>query len=316
MPNTINNDLQLTWYYPNILNGLLSIDYDNKFYKKHGLRPPAFIIKNKLISFGSHFLEFLELINNLQLNNKKDDISKEEKNINKGFVQLIWEFDSLYDTLADVTLWLYDIKRNKGSFIHQDFSKAWIDVLKTFHTEIKDEIDRYLSMNNIFSHTSSAVDIGLLFQSLGDIINIWFFIVQVRPNGAISNNEDFHPTWNWMMTASSFNKELRDIYFLLYRILDLFETRVINPHKIETIIKGEEYDDLFEKIYHQIQLLPLIFFPNEESEQVYISKTVGDKLKIQLKNPQKVRETSKFTYFMKWDWHSNQFTIPYFKWEQ
>jgi hypothetical protein len=304
--SSINNNLEISWFEPNIVEDLWHIDIKKYFFYKHGLRHPSAMYAKKINIMWESFLLLLKEIN-------KDVIDEwnpnNENKTTELFIDLIHKFNSFIDVLSEITLGFYDIKRSKG-FIYKDLQKNNIQTYDIFYWLIKNDIDRYKSLNNHFKHTSNYIEF-IQFYSKNEK-SMWYFISTSNETWKILPDEKFHKKWNKKDTWTSFNKELRELFYLTYKVSDLFNYHVINKFKSEkSHLKKSKHNILFKNIYEELSKLDESFFPNEENDFVYIAWLKSNKLKISEKIAKKTKTERKFTLTYSWDWVANEFWLLY-----
>lgn len=309
--NWVNNNILKYWYSPELLESLAYIDYDKYYFKNYWIRHPYWIFKFKLEELWKSFLKILQEIN------KNDNLKIDVNNkvfinlINELFKNLIKDFQEFLEIFSEITIWFYSIIRNEKNFFYQDLNgnkiKEWIN----FYNLISNDISYYRELNNHFKHTGNYIEyIELRKQNL---VVPWYFVSTINKFWNIVPNEKYHKKWNNKYTWTSFNKELKNIYYLIYKISDLFDYHIISKFisdKVMVKVKEQE-DDLFKKIYENIIKLGDIYFPNEENKLIYTINLRWDYLKISQrlnwidKNPWRII----LTYT--WDWHSKSFWLLY-----
>ncbi len=297
----IKNELNITGYYPNIIHNLSKIDYEKYFFKKYWLQHPYWIYTKKLDKVGKTFLELLS-----ELNKKKRDKEK----ITNCYVELISKFNWLIEVASEIVLWFHEIERNH-KFVHQDLKKNGIAIYSNFYNSIKNDISYFKELNNHFKHASYNIE--YLDSESPTFTTIWYFISKVNSEWGIMPDENFHKPWNNKLTWNSFNKELREIYFLIYKLSHQLDHHVVSKFISDEIKIGisKNKEDIYESIYNELEKLDDSYFPNEEKDFVYKIRLRWDYLKINSQIPKRNLERRQFHIWYEWDWHSRIFALLY-----
>lgn len=309
----INNDLEISWYFPNIIESLRKINRESYFFAKHGMRNPAWMYGQKITSLWESMHELMIFLRT-QEHDETDKDCTYKNNLSKLFKNFINNLDSIYDTFCELTLWLSNIER-KSKFIHSDL--RWIPEWETFNTKLRnhDLIKYFQLLSNKLNHTSPSIEY-IEMISKNWIKVPWFCITTIDEKGSVVPHRDFHVRWDWMETWTSFNKIIKDAYFLIYYFSDLFDFHVItwkdstnswNDYKVN--------NDLYENIFNEIQKLEW-FFPNEQVAKQFNCKVTGNRLKIQHTEITKRLIPHKFRFALSWDWETRSFCLIYYKWKQ
>lgn len=267
-----------TGIIPEVISYLANIKEFEYSYKYYNLRHPGAIF-----NLTSTYLirDFLILLDELSYYQNNFDSSKEIK-LQKMYKQLIDGFFKFYDSFFEIIQacskqhtpptekefawqWLVNNKYNAGKYLFNE-TKMEIEELKFIYDELK--------------HSSNYLQPVYFYKDKFSIMG--YYLQSVESDGSIGPNIRLHPNYENMHVASSYNFNLRILYYLIYKISDILKN-VLLLHFKETydivISKNMDYkgeDRLWKELTEKIINLPKIYFPNEVNQWIpicYVSDT-------------------------------------------
>ena len=264
---------------PPIIGYLASIPEGGLSYRFYRLRHPGGIFN---IQFGSAVADLLEVskyINKLtpeEIHGKNWDTSELIRKFTLSLFSFARFFNSAYEIILgccreekdipnkEVWKWL----KNKG----YDAGEKYYNLL----SELRETLDIF----NELKHSSTRFGIVALQRSIDSANILGYYVSSVNNAGAIIPNEKYHPQMNGEHTATSFSLRLRAMYYGIYKASDVLLTALkehfikVHGQELKFNFNRKESNELTNELFHQIDSLPLVLFPNEKSKLVPIARKV------------------------------------------
>ncbi|MDD3421360.1 MAG: hypothetical protein PHS47_03560 [Methanocellales archaeon] len=156
------------------------------------------------------------------------------------------------------------------------------------YNKTKDDLKYFRKIYNKLKHTNRVIRTINFHRNKSAVMG--YYIEAVSDDGSVGPDEDFHPKYQNMHSANSYNLTLKMLYYSLYQISDFLKDVIINQvkdfHKKDLKFNSDYKTDTktWEELFYKIQNLPNIYFPNEFGKATCDVKIENGKLILQTKS--------------------------------
>lgn len=239
---------------PEVVGYLASIKEFEYSYKYYRLRHPGGIYN---LATNYVINDFIELLKELE-GHQQDYKTDRPINLEKIFRNLINDFFKFYESCFEIIQGCckQHTLPNDNEFLWKWLEKNKYKAGKEFHNKTKDSLESFRKIYNKLKHTSDTL------QSINFHINksaiMGYYIQAVADDGSLGPDEDLHPKHQGTHSASSYNFNLKKLYYSTYLILNILKEIIITHFKdvynINLVynekykIDGKLWNELFERI--------------------------------------------------------------------
>jgi hypothetical protein len=262
-----------------ILNSISDADCSHNHYN---LRHPADIFQMVLADVVQHFLELLNTI--LPIEQTPQTSPKLNKESLRLYKDLLSSFARYVDCAYEVILALCDkrpIAEGERKDLYKWLKKERFQAAAVYYGIIKPDTAFFRDVNNSLKHSSNAL------RSVTVLINsrpcLGYFIESASVDGTVGPSEVFHKGINGRVTANSFNRDLRLLYYCTYLIADALR-RAVGVHyralhnRDPLDDPNMHYDDTpFKELFDKISSLPLVYYSQEGRKAVPVAAISQEK---------------------------------------
>lgn len=157
-------------------------------------------------------------------------------------------------------------------FIHKWLVDKGYKVGKHFHGKIRNETNYFREIFNKLKHSGNQLR-GISATN-GATWLVGYCLEHADAGGAIAPNVDFHKRYDHKKPANSFHRDIRRLFFLLYRVSDELgasvteHLRTVWGSSLLPDLLHREDDTACKRLLAEIQKLPATYFPNETGLKV------------------------------------------------
>jgi hypothetical protein len=250
-------DIHKTAYYPPLMNYFIEIDERDIFNSSNNLRHPGGIYNITCLYIVKSLSKFIAIY--LDEKNSMDEVFD-------SFRLVIYDFFKFYDSCFEIMACFCDGESKLGN---KDFIDKWIEkngyrCSQDFKKEIGADLSVLKHLYNKLKHTSNRI--AWIKSRSGKNVSIGYYL-EVRDsegNAAPFDNVNY---------PISLNKEVRNLYFLIFKISYVLENVLVDHTKVNNknirfklskkILDAPEWKAL----YNQIAVLPRLYLFNEIGKQ-------------------------------------------------
>lgn len=223
-------------YVPEVVGYLASIKDFEYSYKYYCLRHPGGIFNVSTNYVLNCFLELLKELEEHQNNYDKD----RKLELEKKYRQLINDFFKFYDSCFEIIQACCkqhqppSEKEPRWNWLEKNKYRAG----KDFFNKLNSDLECYRKIYNKLKHSSNAIQ-SIKFHKAGSSTVMGYYLQSVANDGSIGPDEDIHPKYQNTHSASSYNFNLKKLYYLIYKISYALQEVIIQHFKqIYTIDLG------------------------------------------------------------------------------
>jgi hypothetical protein len=301
-------------YTPEVIGYLASIKEFEYSYKHYCLRHPCGIFN---LSINYVLNDFLELLKELGEHQSNFDKNKEIR-LSKKFSQLINDFFKFYDSCFEI---IQACCKQHPPF-KKEFLWKWLqrfnyETGKNFFNKLNSDLEHYRKIYNKLKHSINAIQPIYFYKD--EISVMGYYLQSVASDGSIGPDEEIHPKHQNTHSASSYNFNLRKLYYLVYKISLVLQEVIITHFEqvYETNLDfNQNYksdDKLWKELHERVTGLPYIFFPNEFNQNIPEVKINDNNLTFKIK---KAKSTNLDDYRIRLiesgDGFSRSFRMPFY----
>jgi hypothetical protein len=262
-----------------ILNSISDADCSHNHYS---LRHPADIFASVLSDVVQNFLGLLKTV--LPLEQPTQSSPEPNKESIRLYKDLLASFARYIDCSYEVILALCDkrpIADGERKDLYKWLKKERFQAAVVYYGIIKPDTAYFRDVNNTLKHSSNTL------RSVTVLINsrpcLGYFIEGASTDGTVGPSEIFHKGVNGQVTANSFNRDLRRLYYCTYLVSDALRRAVAVHYK--ALHNRDPLDDLntryddtqFKELFDKVSSLPLVYYSKEAGKLVPVATITQEK---------------------------------------
>lgn len=256
-------DIHKTGFYPPIMNYFLSVDESKIFNTKHELRHPGAIYN---ITSG-YVIKSLSSLIDAYTDESLFELGDKEAfdAIFDKFRLVIYDLFKFYDSCYEILACFCDAPTKPIKFIDRWLKKdAKVLLAEIFDDKLKDDKSLIYLTYNKLKHTSNRIAWANIVSEEKRCIG-YYLEAKTSTNVIGSTNEVEFPI--------SLNRQIRNIYFFIYKISDTL-CGVLNGYTKTIGVPfsfnaGVIDDDLWSDLFYKIEELQDYYLPTEISKEIY-----------------------------------------------
>lgn len=315
MENLSFNTRENLGLIPEVVGYLASVKEFEYSYKYYRLRHPGGIYN---LATNYVFNDFIELLKELE-EHQQDYKTDRPINLEKKFRNLINDFFKFYESCFEIIQGCckQHTLPNDNEFLWKWLEKNKYKAGKELHNKTKDSLEYFRKIYNKLKHTSNALQPVNFHINKSAIMG--YYIQTVAGDGSIGPDEDLHPKHQGTHSASSYNFNLKKLYYSIYLISNILKEIIIihfkDVYNID-LVYNEKYktnDKLWNELFERIRNLPETYFPNEFGKDIYDIQRDDNKLMFNIKPAQKINlYGSQITFIESGDGFTRSYRMPFF----
>ena len=303
----IRANLDLT---PEILGYLASIKEFEYSYKYYQLRHPGGIFNLATIYLIDDFIKVIDLVELQQT----DYDSK--RDIEERYHTLINSFFKFYDSCFEIIQGCCKEHERPKRDIWQWLEKNKYNAGTEFYEKTKEDIDYFRKIYNKLKHTSNHLQ---PISFLGAFNVVGYYVQSVCPEGSIGPDEDIHHKFQGKHSASSYNFDLKRLYYCIYECCFILKEALLKHFK-EVYALDLTYNDKhketgikWRQFFEKMSSLPENYFPSEQGKPIYQLKIENGNLVFKIKSAPMLNLSGyKIELLENGDSFSRSFRLPFF----
>ncbi|MBU4284277.1 MAG: hypothetical protein KJ968_04150 [Nanoarchaeota archaeon] len=300
---------------PEVLGYLASIKEFEYSYKYYHLRHPGGIFNLATNYVLNDFIGLLKDLEENQQNYDKDrKIELEEK-----FQNLINDFFKFCESCFEIIQGCckQHSPPNDNEFLWKWLEKNKYEAGKEIYNKTEDDLEYFRKIYNKLKHSSNALQPVIFHLNKSAIMG--YYVQAVADDGSLGPDEDLHPKHQGTHSASSYNFNLRKLYYCIYKISNILK-KVILIHFKEVYSIDLDFnanyktdDKLWNELFERINKLPKTYFPNEFGKDICDIQKNDDKLIFTIKPTEHTNLFgSQITFLESGDGFTRSYRMPFF----
>lgn len=270
MDELVINLRETLGYTPEVIGYLAGIKNSEYSYRHYCLRHPGGIFNLSTSYVLDAFLDLLAELENYQ----SDCTEGKKTGIAKKFRQLINDFFKFYESCFEVIQACCKIHPfpSEKEPLWQWLEKNGYEAGKIFFKKLDPDLSHYRKIYNNLKHTSNSIQPICFHKDSFSIAG--YYLQSVAIDGSVGPNETIHPKYQNTYSASSYNFNLRKLYYLIYKVSYVLQESLMDHFKQtynRTLSFNNDYkanDKRWSDLNQKISKLPSFYFPNEFNQLV------------------------------------------------
>jgi len=258
-------------YVPPVLGYLATVTQFTEGFRHYRVRHPGGIFNLQLGDFATNLLSLTQSVNSESLFNSEPEANGD---LIRKLVATLFAFSNYYNAAYDIILGCCKPEDSGPVVDTWKWPKEHGYKAEGVYKSGLSEAKFFLDIFNELKHSSKMFGTVVLTRLSGKVKACGYYLESVDETGAIIPDSKYHGDERGARFASSFNRDLRWLYCLLYKIADVL-AEVLKQHFLEVYsaelsFDAEHHEDgaLLEKLFHVVESLPLVFLPNEARKTV------------------------------------------------